>query len=165
MGFFSDLISKIFGKKEQYPQVDYANFQLTIDYADDGITINGKKITLLADFGEFAFLGEPRKIKTKAGINYAWDELGVHCYTNDNKVRGFGVAMNKGEVDVETNPRNLYKGTLTINGRDWKTEVDKGEQTEVLTLLRIGNYSVAAEYCEFMDNSKYSVVEIQLYSA
>lgn len=159
MGFFA----KLFGKKNKVKITNQLNEKLSIDYSEQGLSINGRNIMLPADFSEFAFLGQPRIIKTQAGMNYAWDNLGVHCYAGkDGKsVRCFGVAMNKGEFVAETNPQNLFGGALTINGRDWKYELGSGGHTEVLTKLMLGKYSVAAEYCQFMDSSKYSVVEIQ----
>ncbi len=158
MGFLSNL----FKKKDEIQGSGVISERLVIDYSSQGININGRSIQLPANLSEFAFLGEPRKISTKAGVNYAWDNLGVHCYTRDRgMVSCFGVTMNKGEFSNETNARSLFGGDLTISGQDWKVEIQRGQNTEVLTMLDLGDYSVAAEYCVFLDSSKYSVVEIQ----
>lgn len=159
MGFFS----KLFGKNDGVEVFDYANNRLRIDCSEFGININGKYITLPARFSDFAFLGKARKVKTQAGINYVWDQAGVYCYTRDNGkvVHCFGIAMQRGEFTTTTSPLNLYNGTLTINGSDWRTEADKGEATEVFKKLKLGKHSVVAEYCRFMDSSEYGNIEIQ----
>lgn len=157
MGFFSDIF-----KKKDDDVFDYFNNRLCIDYSSQGININNKLISLPAKLEDFSFLGKPRKINTDAGVNYAWDDAGVYCYTRgeEKTVFCFGVALKKGEMDVKTNPKNLYDGEITINGREWKSEISKGEETEVFTKIITGEYIVVAEFCEFMDSSAYSVIEI-----
>lgn len=161
MGLFSFLFKK---KNDDNEEIfDYYNNRLSIDLNNQGININGKTVSLPATFEDFSFLGTPRKIKTEAGVNYAWDDAGVYCYTRgeEKTVVCFGIAMKKGEMDLKTNPKSLYDGELTINGREWQSEISKGENTEVFTRIICGEYCVVAEYCEFMDSSAYSVVEIQ----
>ena len=158
MGFFA----KLFGKKKSVEVFDYVNNKLVIDYYAAGITINGKVITLPTDISAFDFLGEARKVKTKAGINYSWDEAGVYCYTrNKGKVHCFGIALKKGELELETTPHKFYAGEVTINGRSWEEVVAQGEQTEFFMKALCGGYSVVAEFCQFMDPSAYSNLEIQ----
>lgn len=158
MGIFSWLFNK--NNEETF---DYHNNRLCIDLSYQGININNKIITLPATMSDLTFLGKPRKIKTKVGVNYTWDDAGVYCYTRgkEKKVVCVGVAVKQGELELKTTPRSMYDGVLTINGRDWQTEIVKGEETEVLTQLAIGEYLVSAEYCNFMDSSAFSNIEFQ----
>lgn len=158
MGFFSKLLGK-----DDSADVDfeYQGGRLSLDYSPSGMVLNGRCISLPSNISEFtAILGRARKIKTKQGSNYTWDDQGVYCYTRDGKtVHTFGIFFMKGEIDLETHPKNSYDGEFTINGQDWKAQLANGENAAVLASLRLGAYTATGEFASFVDPSNYSVVE------
>lgn len=156
MGLFSFL----FGKKTK-PSVMSDN--MSIDMNQLGIYVDNTHFPLPCDIGalEGAF-GGARKVKTKVGMNYFWDNTGIMCYTRDGKnVHTLAVKVNKSELSTaEDNKMTLYKGRLTVNGMDWESVMRRGKRTEFFYRITLGNLSAVAEYGDFMDDTTLSGVEI-----
>lgn len=163
MGFLSELLHKLLHKEKEIEMPVYANNELNIDLSSAGINVNGKMITLPAKMSDFAFLGKARKKETELGVNYAWDEAGLYCYTRERgKVICFAVYMRKGHLDIDIFPKAVYSGVVTINGRNWEEEIVKGNQTEVFHCMELGKYLVTSEFCDMMNPSEHSNLEMSL---
>lgn len=158
----------------------------TIDITESYITINGRNFEVPMHIDPLIeVLGTPRVIKFKTDakdveflekmhgegmvtnrVNYVWDDLGLNCYTMNGKVLTcFGIELNHGEKYPQT-PKKVFTGTLTINGRPWLEEIQKGEDCEVLQHVYLGNYIITAEYVDFKqdmatrDETSYTGIEI-----
>lgn len=144
-----------------------------IDISGKTISVGGNNITLPCGIEKItAFLGQPRaqhydtkpedkeflekmhKNTTVTNrVNYMWDELGIKCYTLDGKtVNTFGVELNKGVLDYPDVPEKLFGGTLTINGQPWLSVIKSGSDEIVLQKLRLGKFSLCAEYTDIDQN-------------
>lgn len=140
-----------------------------INITDRNIVINRNKITLPCNIDKIsAILGQPRaqryetkpedkkkleqmhpNAKVTDRVNYMWDNLGIKCYTLDGKtVNTFGIELNKGVLEYPNVPVNMFGGTVTINGRSWLQAIKLGDDEMVLQKLRVGNYSLCAEYVD-----------------
>ena len=184
MGFFSNL----FGKKK-LPAVGQSS-GITIDIREDGLVINEKKLDVPTHIKALSdIFGKPRKIPCKTSeedrevyaklhpgeiivqrVNYAWDELGLMCYTNNGSVVNcFGIEFNPPEsYNSASTPKKMFGGTVLINGKPWLGVMMAGKDLEVFRKIILGNYSVIAEYIDFeqddstRDESSFTGIEIQL---
>ena len=154
-------------KKEPVPVK--AGDPINIDINEKNIVINGNKLAIPFQIGVIsAVLGEPRAVRyeTKAEdkeffdktygansavnrTNYFWDSLGIKCYTLDGKtVSTFSVELNRGVLEYPNAPESLFKGSVTINGRPWLPQVKAGQDLDVIQQLRLGKYTITAEYTD-----------------
>lgn len=175
----------LFKKKTPAP---FSGEQCVVDISENGMTINGTKLDVIVhlDAAE-RLLGTPRsqKYRTNAEnreflegsygngmvsnrVNYAWDELGIYCYTMNGKVINcFGFMFrNDPELELKHAPKELFRGTLTINGEPWQEAIKRGEDCEVIRELHLGGYLVTAEYAdpfgEDPSDGGYNCVEVQI---
>lgn len=176
----------LFRKKTAAP---FTGEQCSADISENGIFINGTRLDIPIHIDAMEkLLGTPRsqKYKTDSGdieflepsfgkgmvtkrVNYAWDELGIYCYTMNAKVVhciGF-LFRSDPEMNLKHNPNRLFSGNLTINGKPWDREIMRGEDCEVLRELPVGGYMVTAEYsnpfsAEKSGDGGYNCVEVQL---
>ncbi|MCM1164655.1 MAG: hypothetical protein NC299_12680 [Lachnospiraceae bacterium] len=180
MGFFG----RLFGKKT--PEVSEKTLNFTIDIQGDCFIINGSRLEVPMHIDALAaVLGEPRRVsfKTKLEdreflerlhgepvtdrVNYAWDELGLMCYTYNGKVvNTFGICFRGGKSP--SNPKGLFGGTVLIGGQPWFPVMMSGEDCEVLRELYFGEYLLTAEYADFDQDDgtrtekDFTGIEIQL---
>lgn len=159
-----EFLKKFFNKI--YPIT--AGEPLFIDITGKKIIINKNKITVPCNIETLtSILGQPRaqhyetkpddkqflekmhKRSVTDRVNYMWDDLGIKCYTLDGKtVSTFGIELNKGVLEYPNVPQKLFGGTLTIMGRSWLSTIKSGSDEIVLQKLRVGNYSLCAEYVD-----------------
>ena len=183
MGLFGGL----FGKKTEKATA-FSSKSYSIDIRDDGFVINGTKLDLPIHIDALtAVLGKPRSVsfKTKAEdrafleelhsepvtnrVNYTWDALGLMCYTYNGKVvNTFGICTQPPTNNSPSNPKEIFEGTLTVNGQPWLPVVKAGKDCEVMREVYMGNYLISAEYTDFMqddatrDETGFTGLEIQL---
>lgn len=182
MGFFS----KLFGGKSE--TVSKSSESCSIDICGDCFVINGTKFDIPVHIDALsAVLGKPRSkhFKTNAEsdhvleeishepisnrVNYTWDELGLMCYTHNGKVvNTFGICLQPQTNNSPSNPKSLYRGKLTINGKPWISEILAGEDCEVMRHAYVGNYLLTAEYTDFeqddstRNETSFTGIEINL---
>ena len=182
------LFDKLFGKKK--PEVSEKTTNFTIDIQGDCFIINGSRLEVPMHIDALtAVLGEPRKVsfKTKpedrefleklhsepvtGRVNYAWDELGLMCYTYNGKVvNTFGICMQPTDYKSPSTPKGLFGGTVLIGGQPWFPLIMQGKDCEVMRELNFGEYLLTAEYTDFdQDDSTrtekdFTGIEIQLKS-
>ncbi|MDE7399940.1 MAG: hypothetical protein K2N06_10485 [Oscillospiraceae bacterium] len=190
MGLFDKLL-KLLNKNNKTPSTEISELSksMKIDIRNDGFIINGKKMEVPMHIDAFsAILGKPRAVKFKTDkenrefleemhnepvtkrVNYTWDDLGLMCYTLNGKVvNTFGICLNPKEYYIESDPRTLFGGTVTIMGDDWFEAIMMGVDKEIIRDLGIGDTMlVTAEYVEpFLDDSErdktsFTGLEIQL---
>lgn len=91
----------------------------------------------------------------KRRVNYAWDNLGIYCYTLDGKViYDFGIRLSTEGKYYRQYPISVFKGTLTIEGRPW-TEVIKDASDEVTCChYYVGGYFIKIDYNELLEDSE-----------
>lgn len=180
------LFRKLFGKKPEGVSEISKNY--TIDICDDHFVINGQKFEVPMHIDALSnVLGEPRAkhFKTKEEdrefleklhsepvsnrVNYTWDELGLMCYTYNGKVvNTFGICIQSQGNDSPSNPKQLFGGTLTINGGAWLPVIMAGKDCEVMREAYVGEYLITAEYTDFeqddatRDETSFTGLEIQL---
>lgn len=183
MGLFRGLSGKNKVKEAGFTSKNYS-----IDICDDCLVINGKKLDLPVHIDALAAaLGKPRAVRFKTDekdrkfledlrsepvtnrVNYTWDELGLKCYTYNGKVvNTFGICIQPQTNNAPSNPKKLFEGVITVNGRPWLPVVLAGVDCEVLREVRIGSYLITAEYTDFMqddatrDETSFTGLEIQL---
>ena len=184
MGLFDSL----FGKKK--PTISEKTTNFTIDIQGDCFIINGSRLEVPMHIDALtAVLGEPRRVgfKTKPEdrefleklhkepvtdrVNYAWDGLGLMCYTYNGKVvNTFGICMQPSDNKSPSNPKGLFGGTVLIGGQPWFPVIMRGKDCEVMRELNFGEYLLTAEYTDFdQDDSTrtekdFTGIEIQLKS-
>lgn len=188
-----EFLKRLFGKKTKVVQAQIVPLQqgeaVNIDISGDRITVNKSVFTLPIDITRLIqIMGEPRvqqfetKIADKEFLerlhggapvtnraNYMWDGLGIKCYTLDGTtVNTFGVELNQGFLEYPHIPQNKFAGTVTIEGRPWLPEINKGKDCdEILRELYLGNFLLTAEYVDFDSISgtpaekDYTGIEIQ----
>lgn len=142
----------------------------TIDITPKKIIINGKKkFSLPADIKKLCkIFGNPRGVgfDTKRDdkeflesmhgkntvtnrVNYAWDSLGVYAYTQNGKaVTCFGIRVGENVNMYPHIPASVFRGTVTVNGMPWLNALKRGEDDMVFLKIRLGEYSVIAEYTD-----------------
>ena len=187
MGLFDKLLKN--NNKTPSTEVSERSKSMKIDIRNDGFIIDGKKLDIPMHIDAFAaVLGKPRAVKFKTDkedkefleemhnepvtkrVNYAWDDLGLMCYTLNGKVvNTFGICLNPKDFYIESDPKTLFGGTVTIMGDDWFEAVMMGVDKDVIRDLGIGDsILVTAEYTEpFVDDSErdktsFTGLEIQL---
>lgn len=173
MGFFG-----LFGKKSLIAPED-----VVIELGEDRITVNGTVVDIPTHIDALKkILGKPRKAafrgkeKDMNRVNYAWDSLGLCCYTkNGSVVYCFEMRMNKGEICPKHYPKEFFKGRITINGVPWLEAVKNAPPTpiapgepEFFREISLGGYNALAEYVDFeQDESSrtekdFTTISIQL---
>lgn len=182
MGFFRNLL----GKKTE--EVSELSKSYSIDICDDCFVINGKRLEVPMHIDALsAVLGEPRAVSFKTReedreflertrkepvtnrVNYAWDKLGLKCYTYNGKVvNTFGICTCPQTNNSPSNPKMLFGGRITINGGPWLSAIMSGKDEGVFREVNIGNYLITAEYTDFdqddltRDETSFTGLEIQL---
>ena len=150
--------------------------QITIDLSGNGIAINGASVNIPSNIDKLTkLLGKPRRVVCPKGndgvqrINYAWDELGLYCYTNGGlSVHCFGIRLNAGDISTDYFPIEFFKGVVTINGAPWFNAVRVAKNMDFFKQLTLGQYSAVCEFVDFeaddaMRTEKdYTGIEIQL---
>ncbi len=178
-----DFLKRLFGKKQ--PTVSAESIE--IDFSENGIVIGGNHLEIPSHISEFErILGKPRavKYKTKAKdreflesihgkgladkrVNYAWDELGLYCYTFGGMLSCFAVLF-ESRLDLKHEPHKTFSGKVTINGRPWIESVSAGEDAEVMMRVKTGEYLITAEFIDFeqepgsRNEKSYTGLEFQL---
>lgn len=185
MGFFD-----IFKKKKQT-----APSHIIISFDEDSIIINGVSVDIPSHIDVFTrLLGKPREVVcpkddssknsdelnkileqslTTRRVNYAWDKLGLYCYTkNGTVVHAMGIRLNNGEICPKHYPSEFFKGEITIRGMSWIDAVKQlpnlDETIDFFKTLDLGLYSAVVEYVDYeQDDSTrtekdYADIEIQL---
>lgn len=173
MGFFG-----LFGKKSLIAPED-----VVIELSEDRVTVNGVVVDIPTHIDALTkILGKPRKAAFKGKekdmnrVNYAWDSLGLCCYTkNGSVVYCFEMRMNKGEICPKHYPKEFFKGKITINGVPWLEAVKNAPPTpiapgepEFFREISLGGYNALAEYVDFeQDESSrtekdFTTISIQL---
>lgn len=154
------IFSLIFGKKKT-PSI--ASDNLNIDMNQLGVYVGNVQFNLPCNIKELeAFFGGARKVSTKVGMNFYWDNTGVMCYTRDGKtVHTLAVKVNDSELSTsEDKKMTLYRGVLTVNGMEWESVMRTGSKTEFFFRIPLGRMSAVSEYGDFMDDTVLSGVEI-----
>ncbi len=168
MGFF-DFFKNLFGGNNK-PSIDAE--KLVVDITETLITINGKAVDVPCHINALnTMFGKPRKFVGKSGnVNFTWDDIGMYCYTNGNNVvKCIAIKVNKSEeLDLKFEPKTLFKGMLTICGKDWEEVMHSGEDMDVARQCDIGGLSLFSEYVDFEKGDKdgckgaYSGVEVSI---
>lgn len=159
MGLLGKLLKK---KHPADADFEYNGTRITLDMSSAGVRLNGKILTLPTQISELVgILGRTKRTKSKTGIDYLWDELGIFCRTTDGEtVKTFGVYIRDGEKMPPNIPLTPYDGEFTVNGNNWLSELDKGVKSNKGTLLSLEGYSIRGLYAYYDDSSLYSLVEI-----
>lgn len=179
------LTEKLFGRKNS-PLVKITAINIT----ETNIEINGQPMNLPTHISSAEKLfGKPRKItyKTKPEtreflqnirgkgmvtkrVNYAWDDIGVYCYTDNGRViSAFGIRLSMQGGNFKHSPKSAFCGTVTIEGRPWFEVMNSAEDMEFFRKKKIGVYSVVAEYSDLFELSEkrteksYSGIEIDFW--
>ncbi len=164
---------------------------ITIDISENGLLLNGTAITLPCDISALsAVLGEPDKTsfskiesdlfdeealeelnsRTAERACYTWNELGIHCHTDDG-VTVNTVSLRMRNSTIVKHPDYyaalMFSGVLTINGKPWVKQLEAGDKGMDFTELILGEYSVYAVRADyrihpFNKAAKYSVIELSL---
>lgn len=164
MGFF-DFFKRLF-KGSDKKQAD-APAVTTINITDKGLEVNGELLDLPVHISSLERLfGEPRAIKYETSpemrqfleeihgkgmvtnrVNYAWDELGLFCFTMNAKVVStFAIRLStKGDTHKHF-PISAFKGTVLINGKPWFEVMKNAVDQETSCQYVMDFYSVRAEY-------------------
>lgn len=160
--------------------------EIEINLKNDRILINGVSVDIPAGISAFEdILGRSRRVDYPAQdddpcdlrqVNYAWDKLGLCCYTKGGiVVYCFEIRLNKGEISPKHYPAEFFSGKLLINGTNWLRAVKNAPPTplapgepEFFRKLKLGRYSALAEYVDFMqeENTRtekdFTAVSVQL---
>lgn len=142
---------------------------INIDITGQNIVINGNKLLLPFNVDKIsAVIGTPRAVhyetkpedkaffdKTYGAnavtdrTNYFWDSIGIKCYTLDSRtVNTVAIELNKGVLDYPNTTQSLFNGNVTINGKPWLPQIKAGKDMDVIQQLRLGKYSLVAEYTD-----------------
>ncbi|MCH5204559.1 MAG: hypothetical protein J1F03_07405 [Oscillospiraceae bacterium] len=169
--------------------------EVTVCLDEDRIVINEKSVDIPSHIDVFIKLfGKPREIVcpkddmsknseavnkilelnlTTRRVNYAWDKLGLYCYTrNGSVVHTIGIRLNEGDICSKTYPTEFFKGEVTIKGMHWFEAVKKlpniDEDMEFFKTLDLGIYTAIAEYADYGQDDHtrtekdYTEIEVQL---
>lgn len=150
--------------------------RITVELGENSIVINRASINIPTHVDTLAkLLGTPRRVvcpKTDDGeqrTNYAWDDLGLYCYTkNGSTAHCLGIRLNPGELSLNYYPTEFFKGKVTINGAPWFNAIRGAENMDFFKQLMLGRYSVVCEFVDFEaeDASRtekdYTGIEIQI---
>lgn len=192
MGFFSNLFNRLFSKNKQKntpARISERSKSMTIDIQGDCFVINGKKFEIPMHVDALsAILGNPRTVKFNTTpemrafleemegapvtnrVNYAWDDLGLMCYTLNGKViNAFGIHLRQQTHNSPANPKMHFGGKITINGQHWLPIVMSGDDDDTSRDVILGELSLTASYSDYYqddstrDETSFSAIEIQLY--
>ena len=175
MGFFD-----FFNRKNAVSPAD-----IKIELGTDSIVINGKSVdipshidVLTALFGKPRASAGPKENVSEAmlaskRVNYAWDKLGLYCYTkNGSVIFCLGIRLNEGDICPKHFPSEFFGGTVTINGMPWyeaaRTLPNIEEEIPFFKKIALGGYSAVMEYVDFeadpdsRTGKDYTSIEIQL---
>lgn len=190
MGFFRNLFKKKNPSKNTAPIISERSKSMTIDITGDYFTINGEKLEIPMHIDTLkAILGNPRAVKFETDpemrafleemeggpvtnrVNYAWDDLGLMCYTLNGKVvNAFGIHLRQQNHNSPANPKTHFGGKITINGQNWLPIVMAGDNTDSSRRVILGNLLLTASYSDYYqddatrDETSFSTFEIQLYT-
>lgn len=183
---FADHFKNLFGVKKTPHQTAIIT---SIDITGSGLYINGTSVDMPTHISALEkLLGKPRaeKYKTKEETveylesvhgkgmivnraNYAWDDLGLYCYTNNGTVlSAFGIRLSKQGDEYKHYPKAEFKGTVTIEGKPWFAVMNSAEDKEVFRRLELGCYSIIADYTDPFDEpdsrteKSYTCIEVNL---
>lgn len=188
MGCFSNLFKKEKPREKAPAVVSERSKSMTIDIQGDCFVINGNKFEIPMHVDALsAILGKPRAVKFKTDpemrafleelesapvtnrVNYAWDDLGLMCYTLNGKVvNAFGIHLNPQNHNSPANPKMLYGGKITINGEDWLPIVISSEKFDSYRRVVVGNLVINAGYTDYYqddatrDRKSFNNLEIHL---
>ncbi|MDE7399942.1 MAG: hypothetical protein K2N06_10495 [Oscillospiraceae bacterium] len=192
MGFFSNLFNNLFNKNKQKKtpaHISERSKSMTIDIQDDCFVINGNRFEIPMHVDALsAILGKPRAVKFKTDpemrafleeledtpvtnrVNYAWDDLGLMCYTLNGKViNAFGIHLRKQNHNSPANPKTHFGGKITINGQHWLPIVMSGDDEDTSRHVILGALSLTASYSDYYqddstrDETSFTAFEIQLW--
>lgn len=190
MGFFRNLFKKKNPPKNTAPIISERSKSMTVDISGDYFTINGKKLEIPVHIDVLKeILGKPRAVKFETDpemrafleemegcpvtnrVNYAWDDLGLMCYTLNGKVvNAFGIHLRQQNHNSPANPKTHFGGKITINGQNWLPIVMAGDNTDSSRRVILGNLLLTASYSDYYqddatrDETSFSAFEIQLYT-
>lgn len=150
--------------------------RINIALGENSIAINGASVSMPSHVNTLAkLLGKPRKVVCPTAddgvqrINYAWDELGLYCYTkNGPAVYCVGIRLNPGDICPSHFPTEFFKGEVTVNGAPWFNAMNGAKNMDFFKQLMLGRYSVVCEFTDFEadDASRtekdYTGIEIQI---
>ncbi|MCH5204560.1 MAG: hypothetical protein J1F03_07410 [Oscillospiraceae bacterium] len=124
-----------------------------IELFEGRFAINGKAVEFSPNIDVLIkMFGQPRRIDAKDPnrVNFAWDSLGLYCYTNGGSiVTCVGVRLHKGENSYAHFPTELYKGVVTINKKPWFSlmgDTKRVGDTGLFKVVNLGGYSVTFSY-------------------
>lgn len=189
MGCFDNLFKKEKPQEKAPAVISERSKSMTIDIQGDCFVINGNKFEIPMHVDALsAILGKPRAVKFKTDpemmafleelegapvtnrVNYAWDDLGLMCYTLNGKViNAFGIHLRQQTHNSPANPQTHFGGKITINGQDWFPIVMAGKDEDTSRHVILGNLSLTASYSDYYqddstrDETSFSTFEIQLY--
>ena len=149
---------------------------IMIDLSGNGISISGAFVNIPSNIDTLTrILGKPRRVACPKGddgiqrINYAWDSLGLYCYTQGGlSVHCFGIRLNAGDFTTDYYPTEFFKGDVTINGAPWFSALSGAKNMDFFKQLTMGRYSVVCEFVDFeaedslRTEKDYTGIEIQL---
>lgn len=183
---FADFFKRLSGGNKTPHQTATIN---NINITGSGLFINGVPVDMPTHISALEkLLGKPRAVEFKTKeedrefleqvhgkgmivkrVNYAWDDLGLYCYTNNGTVlSAFGIRLSKQGDEYKHYPKGTFNGTLTIDGKPWFGVINSAEDREVFRRLELDCYSIIGEYTDPFDepNSRteksYSNIEINL---
>lgn len=189
MGFFRNLFKKKNPSKNTAPIISERSKSMTIDITGDYFMINRKKLEIPVHIDVLKeILGEPRAVKFETDpelrefleemeggpvtnrVNYAWDDLGLMCYTLNGKIiNAFGIHLRQQNHNSPANPKTHFGGKITINGQNWLPIVMAGDDEDSSRHVILGNLLLTASYSDYYqddstrDKTSFSAFEIQLY--
>lgn len=183
---FADHIKKLFGGNKTPHQTVTVD---SINITGCGLFINGAPVDMPTHISALEkLLGKPRAIQFQTSessreyleqvhgkgmivnrVNYAWDDLGIYCYTNNGTVlSAFGIRLSKQGDEYKHYPHSTFKGTVTIEGKPWFGVMNSAEDREVFRRLELDCYSIIAEYTDPFDEPEsrteksFTTIEINL---
>jgi len=178
-----EFFKRLFGKKQPMIAAD----ALKIEFNENGIFIGENRVEIPSHIsGLERILGKPRAVKYKTSekdrefleamhgkglaserVNYAWDELGLYCYTFGGMISCFAVLF-ESRLNLKHEPHKPFSGKVTINCRPWIETVLTGEDAEVMMRVKAGEYLITAEFLDFdqdpgtRNEKSFTGLEIQL---
>lgn len=158
----------LFGKAEPEFTIAPKSETVWIDVRENGFVINDKRLGIPSVISEFeAVLGKSRGVMFRTSekdlelmrlvlhedgskrTNYAWDDLGMMCYTNNGTVvNTFAVIFNKPRVITDATPKYLFGGRFTVGGEDWYNVIPGGDDLGTSRHARVGDLILCASYLD-----------------
>ena len=132
-------------------------FQITEEYLD----INGTRLTLPCSkavlkeiFGEY-MLSMDNIGCTGVRYIYLWNELGIVAYSNDDEnVNCISVQFFPRKKNAMNFPKNIFGGSVTVNGADWLTLFADEKQPKLdgmtlpFKLVHYGNFTLCVSVAD-----------------